>query len=211
MAQFAEATNEYGDVITSSPGSMPATMQSRWRPAVPLDTAAAYGAPTAAASSSSKRSMVGPSESRPDRSTSSASSSSRSSSQGEERPISRRATLTGLRLGFGGHHVDDVEPVRPLLAATVDGVEIRRLDLLRHRTDAELLVVDGTHRRHLRRGSGHEELVREIEVGADQRRLRDDVAQILCDRDHGVARDPGEDRGRQWRRADHATLDHEDV
>ena len=46
MAQFAEATNEYGDVITSSPAAMPARRQSRCSPAVPLDTAAAYGAPT---------------------------------------------------------------------------------------------------------------------------------------------------------------------
>ena len=44
--QLAEAANENGEVITSSPGPMPAMRQSRWSPAVPLDTAAAYGAPT---------------------------------------------------------------------------------------------------------------------------------------------------------------------
>src|SRR4029450_5657592 len=88
-AQFAEATNEYGDVTTSSPGPTPAVMQRRWRPAVPLETAAAYGAPTASANAPSNRSIVGPSESRPERSTSTTSSSSRSSSHGEERLIVR--------------------------------------------------------------------------------------------------------------------------
>ena len=65
MKQFADAANEYGDVITSSPGPIPAVTHSRCRPAVPDETAAAYGAPTFAAISSSKRSIVGPSESRP--------------------------------------------------------------------------------------------------------------------------------------------------
>ena len=66
MKQLADAANEYGDVITSSPAPMPAVMHSRCRPAVPDETAAAYGAPTFAAISSSKRSIVGPSESRPE-------------------------------------------------------------------------------------------------------------------------------------------------
>ena len=84
MKQFADAANEYGDVITSSPASMPAEMQSRCRPDVPDETAAAYGAPTFAANASSKRSIVGPSESRPERSTSRTSSSSRASMYGPE-------------------------------------------------------------------------------------------------------------------------------
>src|SRR5437764_826426 len=41
---------------------MPAVIARRWRPAVPDETAAAYGAPTRSASISSKRSIVGPSE-----------------------------------------------------------------------------------------------------------------------------------------------------
>jgi len=41
MKQFALAANEYGVVITSSPGAIPAAMQSRWSPAVPDETAAA--------------------------------------------------------------------------------------------------------------------------------------------------------------------------
>ncbi len=95
MAQFAEATNEYGEVMTSSPGPSPAATHRRWSPAVPLETAAAYGAPTASANDSSKRSIVGPSESRPERRTSATSSSSRSSSQGELSPTCRVVALTG--------------------------------------------------------------------------------------------------------------------
>ena len=53
--------------MTSSPGPIPAATQSMCSPAVPLETAAAYGAPTASAKASSKRSIVGPSESRPER------------------------------------------------------------------------------------------------------------------------------------------------
>ena len=40
IAQFADATNEYGDVITSSPGPTPASRMQRWSPAVPDETAA---------------------------------------------------------------------------------------------------------------------------------------------------------------------------
>jgi hypothetical protein len=39
--QLADATNENGDVIASSPGPSPAMRHSRCRPAVPDDTAAA--------------------------------------------------------------------------------------------------------------------------------------------------------------------------
>ena len=67
---------------------------------MPLDTAAAYGAPTSSANASSKRSIVGPSESRPERSTSATSSSSRSSSHGLERPIVRTAA-TGVYAAEG--------------------------------------------------------------------------------------------------------------
>ena len=97
MKQLAEATNEYGDVITSSPSPRPAIAQSRCSPAVPDETAAAYGAPTFSAKSSSKRSIAGPSESRPDRSTSSTSSSSRSSTYGDESGICRMSAFTPRR------------------------------------------------------------------------------------------------------------------
>ena len=65
MKQFAVATNEIGDVITSSPGPSPSPWQSRCSPAVPLVTATACGAPTRSAKSSSKRSIAGPIERRP--------------------------------------------------------------------------------------------------------------------------------------------------
>ena len=39
--QFADAANEIGDVIASSPGPSPALRASRWSPAVPLDRATA--------------------------------------------------------------------------------------------------------------------------------------------------------------------------
>ena len=84
MKQFAEATNDSGEVITSSPGPSPAILHMRCSPAVPLETAAAYGAPTRSAICSSNFSIHGPSESRPDRRTSRTSSSSRSSSHGRE-------------------------------------------------------------------------------------------------------------------------------
>ena len=47
-------------MITSSPGPTPARRMQRCRPAVPLDTAAQWRAPTASASSPSKRAPVGP-------------------------------------------------------------------------------------------------------------------------------------------------------
>ncbi len=97
IAQFAEATNEYGDVITSSPGPTPAIRMQRCSPAVPDETAAQCGASTASAKSSSNRGPVGPSESQPERSTSSTSSSSRSSIHGDERPICRVAVLKPRR------------------------------------------------------------------------------------------------------------------
>ena len=94
-------------------------------PAVPLETAAAYGAPTRSAKSSSKRSIVGPSESRPERSTSRTSSSSRSSRYGRESGIRRVPVLTprrGVRAGV-------LEPVLPALVGAADGVEVRLLEL----------------------------------------------------------------------------------
>ncbi len=82
MTQFADATKENGDVIASSPGPSPASRAQRWRPAVPLETAAAWRAPTRSANASSKRAIIGPSDRRPERSTSRRSSSSRSSTNG---------------------------------------------------------------------------------------------------------------------------------
>src|SRR5688572_3939106 len=111
--QFADATNEKGEVIASSPGPSPAARASRCSPAVPLESETAYGAPVRSAISSSNRSIMGPSESRPERSTSSTSSSSRSPRYGRESGIRvaallrarsssearRRAAMGGARQG----------------------------------------------------------------------------------------------------------------
>src|SRR5918996_592737 len=72
-------------------------------------------------------------------------------------------------------------------------------------------VIDGTERRDLRSGAAHEHLVREEEVGADQLRLLDRVAEVLGDLDHGVTCDPRKNRRRQRRREDVPVFDHEDV
>src|SRR5439155_19422062 len=137
MAQFADATNEYGDVITSSPGSTPASRMQRCSPAVPDETAAQHGAPTASANMDSNLGPVGPSESHPERSTSSTSSSSRSSIQGALRlilvAVLKRSRPRELR--------DRIEPLRPPLALPAHRREIRVLNRDRHRPDPDLGVV----------------------------------------------------------------------
>src|SRR6188508_2949893 len=173
-------------------------MHTRWRPAVPLETAAAYGAPTASANASSKRSIVGPSESRPERSTSATSSSSRSSSQGEERPIVRTDAIRSLR--DGGRQLDDVEVVAPALVDAVDRCQVRLLELTRDRPDADLVVVDCAQRCDLGGGADHEDLVRQVEIRPDHERLLDLVAEVLRDPDDRVAGDSREDRHRERRR-----------
>src|SRR3954452_14666036 len=182
MKQLAVATNEIGDVMTSSPGRMPATWASRCRPVVPLETAAANGAPTRAARCSSKRSIAGPSDSRPERSTSRTSSSSRSPRNGRESGM-RWAGGLGLvckaelrARGLGRAELDALEPVVPArIALAADEVEVRSLQLLRDRSDPELVVVDRPDRRHLGRGAAPEHLVRQVEVPPDPGRLRDIV------------------------------------
>ena len=80
--QFADATKESGDVITSSPDPKPAIWHKRCNPPVPLESAAAYGAPTRSAICSSNRSIQGPRDSRPERSTSTTARSSASPTTG---------------------------------------------------------------------------------------------------------------------------------
>src|SRR3954469_4775138 len=139
MAQLAEATKEYGDVITSSPGPTPARRMQRCRPAVPDETAAACGASTRSASIDSKRGPVGPSESQPERSTSSTSSSSRSSIQGADRlmrsVVEPTLTSAACELRYG------VEPLLPAIARTAHRVQVRLLDRERDLPDADLVVV----------------------------------------------------------------------
>src|SRR5438132_11346509 len=145
MKQFAEETNETGDVITSSPSPSRARCASRCSPAVPLETAAAKGAPARSANSRSKLSIVPPSDSRPERSTSSTSSSSRPSKKTPESGIELRSVVLNLDL------LADSEKIEPLgvpLVLAVDDVPVRLLELERDRADADLLVVDRAHRRN---------------------------------------------------------------
>jgi hypothetical protein len=65
---LAEATNVSGDVITSSPGPMPAAATAAWSAAVPELTATAWLAPTAAATARSSSATAGPVVSQPERS-----------------------------------------------------------------------------------------------------------------------------------------------
>src|SRR4051812_10683345 len=235
MKQFALDAKEIGEVIASSPGPSPAIRHRRCRPAVPLETAATYGAPIRSAISSSKRSIVGPSDSRPERSTSSTSSSSRSSSSGRASGIPRTdvpgrlpltvgeadsgGSLTTLAAGtpegrcssLGRRGRGVLEPLGPALAAAPRGVQVGLLDLERDRPDSDLDVVHGAERRHLGRGARHEGLVGEVEIGADQRLLVHAVAEVLRDLDHRVAGNPRQDRGREVRCVELAALDDEDV
>src|SRR3954464_8985131 len=161
MKQFALAAKEYGDVITSSPGAIPAPMHSRCSPAVPDETAAAYGTPSFAAKASSKRSIIGPSESLPERSTSRTSSSSRSSTYGPESGTGLTSCFTAgacSRRRLGSRRI--LEPVRPAVAAPVHRVEGRLLDLDGDRArPADDVVVDLADRRHLGGGADHEHLI----------------------------------------------------
>src|SRR5262249_19369547 len=90
----------------------------------------------------------------------------------------------------------DLEPLGPAVAAPVHGVEVGRLDFLRDGAGLpDHLVVDLANRRHLGSRPDHEHLVREVEVGADDRLLDHTMTEILRDLDHGVAGDAHEDRG----------------
>src|SRR4029079_19109864 len=66
-------------------------------------------------------------------------------------------------------------------------------------------------RRYLGGSAAHEDLVGEIEVGADQVLLDDAVPEILWDLDHGVARESRQDRRGEVRRVHDTVLDDEDV
>src|SRR4051812_22760581 len=96
---FALATNENGDVTTSSPSDTPTARSPRCSPAVPLDTALACAAPSREAKASSNAGTRGPSESWPERRTSMTAASSAS-------------PRTGLASGIG-----PVSPPQPPPAA----------------------------------------------------------------------------------------------
>ena len=199
-------------MITSSPGPTPAIRMQRCRPAVPDETAAQCGAPTASASSDSKRGPVGPSERCPERSTSSTSSSSRSSIQGAESAIaarrrcSRAAVLerrqAHARRASCSARARATAPSGRSRRAPCRGTPSAAARVIV--ADADLVVVDRPHRRHLGGGAAHEHLVGEVEVGADQRLLEHRVAEVGRDLDDRVARDPVQDPGREVGRVDDA-------
>ena len=89
----ADATNENGLVITSSPAPTPTARSARCSPAVPDETALACACADARGEGASKRGRIGPSESRPERRTSSTSSSSRRADDG----LGQRYGLLGWR------------------------------------------------------------------------------------------------------------------
>src|SRR5215218_10061727 len=118
---------------------------------------------------------------------------------------------TFFGLSLRGSRVADLrvlEPLGPAFALAAARVEVCRLQLLCHRPGRpDLAVVDLADRRHLGGGAGHEDLVRSDEVGPDEVRLLDGVAEVLRDLDQRVARDAGQDRGRERRRRDLPVLD----
>ena len=100
-AALAEATNENGLVITSSPRFTPTARSARCRPAVPLETALAYKEspptpPTRRANACSNSPTFGPSESSPERSTSSTARSSSTPSVGRASGIVSSSSSDGL-------------------------------------------------------------------------------------------------------------------
>ena len=127
--QFADATKLSGVVTTSSPALQPSARTARCSAAVPLDTATASSLPTQDAKSRSKRSSIGPKDSRPERSTSCTSSSSRGPTSGRASGICslrHRGGETGAsRAGVarGAAHLDRVlERVDECLPARLDDV-----------------------------------------------------------------------------------------
>src|SRR3954447_25812488 len=94
---FALATNENGDVTTSSPSDTPTARSPRCSPAVPLDTALACAALSREAKASSNAGTRGPSESWPERRTSMTAASSASPRTGLASGIGSRSTRAGTR------------------------------------------------------------------------------------------------------------------
>ena len=123
---------------------------------------------TASASSCSNRGPVGPSESRPERSTSSTSSSSRSSIHGRgERDAPRRRAHARAASCSGRARATATSGRSTPRTVSRYAFWSSRVIV----ADADLVVVDRPHRRHLGRRAAHEHLVGEVQVGADQRLL----------------------------------------
>src|SRR5512133_713977 len=118
------------------------------------------------------------------------------------------AVLAGISISDLG------EPVGVLGIAPVDDVEESTLDLLGDRAaraGADLDPVEFADRRDFGGGAGEEALVGDVDLVARDALLHDLDAQVLADREHGVAGDAVQGAGRQIGRVDHAALDHEDV
>src|SRR5262245_63501068 len=97
---------EWLTVTTSSEGPTPSAVSATWSAVVQLETAQAYGAPTASANSRSKAATSGPCVTHPERIARRAASASRSSSQGRATGIRLVVSLTGhQRSGhrYGGY------------------------------------------------------------------------------------------------------------
>src|SRR6478736_3858143 len=139
------------------------------------------------AKASSKRRYTGPRARSPERRTSSTSSSSRPSRYGRANGVWRTATID-LRAHCLGDGV--LEEIGEALVATLDGGEEHLLDLLGDRAaPADLLTVHRCDRRHLGSGAAQEGLIREIEIGAHQRRHSHLESERLRHLDHALARD----------------------
>src|SRR6185312_17553269 len=82
--------NEWLTVITASPAPTTTASSARCSAVVQLETAHAYGAPTATANSRSKAATSGPCVTHPDKMARRAASASRSSSQGRATGIIRQ-------------------------------------------------------------------------------------------------------------------------
>src|SRR5919197_2889183 len=208
---LALATNENGEVTTSSPADTPTARSARCSPAVPLDTALACGAPTHWANSRSNSGTRGPSESWPERSTSiTAASSSRprrglASGMVSVAVVMRRGSGAARRAGSPRLRSRHVGRRGPLAAAAARLLGVgERVDqrLPRRRDDVlvdadrapDVLAVGGVDE-HARRGAGAVVLVEDahlvvdeldvLQVGVD---LADRVAQRCVERvDRAVA------------------------
>src|ERR1700709_1703063 len=148
--ELAEATKVKGLVMTSSPRPQPSWRTPSCSAAVPRETATASSTPRYSAKARSKRSPIGPSESRPERRTSSTSSSSRAPISGLASGIGSNSLIAGphslkcvlqrvdQRLPGSLDHVPGNAGRPPLAAVAVGGVEQHPGD----RAGATILVED---------------------------------------------------------------------
>src|SRR6202050_2057809 len=201
-AALADATNEKGLVITSSPSPTPAERSARCRPAVPLLTALASGAPTRAANALSNCARRGPSDSWPERSTSITARSSASPSTGRASgitsptgtgdgpdrgpPASARAPASGIG-SASTHRLGRRRGPLAGLHAVLDRVHQRVPGgcdhVLGHSDRAPYVVPVGSIDQHARDRCGALALIEDAHLEVDQL----DVAQVRMDLTDGLA------------------------